>query len=166
MLAKRSELVHGVAHRAGWRLVAYLVALLAVWFISVATSTVSGSGRLELIGLAQGLQYLLVVLAAALAGNDLIVTSRGRDAESAEFGFYERRWAVRQDMGGRVWWTCIWAGIAAMVLNVVILAAAEIVLGGTGATHIGEYLGWIGMGIAAGAVIGSFSALLAVAVSR
>ena len=153
------------ARRAGWRLRAYLVALVAAWSIAAATSTVSG-GRLELSPIAQGLQYLLVVLAAILAGNRLIRMSRGQEPEDAMFGFYERRWAVRQDLGGRVWWTCIWAGIAAMVGNVAILAVAEILFAGSGGAHLGEYLGWIGLGVAAGAVIGSFSALLAVAVSR
>ena len=94
----------------------YLIGLLVAWTVTTMTWTRSGGGRIELQPLAQVLQYLLVILAAVLAGDRLIRASmRREEADDATFGFYEHRWTVKRDLSGRVWWTCVWAGMAASV---------------------------------------------------
>jgi hypothetical protein len=143
-------------------LAAFLVALAVVWAVSVATWTVDQGGVLQLHPVAQGLQYLLAVIAATLAGLRLRLQPRERG--QAVLGFFDRQLAIADDPGGHAFW--IGTGIGALVLavNVVILVLADLVVGG-GTAGLATYLGWIGGGVAAGAILGMLSAFVAVVVA-
>lgn len=142
-------------------LLTYLVALAVVWLLSVVTWTIDG-GTPSLAPLAQGLQYLLVVVAATLAALRLRFEPQPTRAD-AQFGYGERRWSVEDDVGGRTFWMAIGVGMVAMVVNVVIFILAD--LAATGGGNVGEWLGWIAAGIGAGAIIGLFSSLIALVVA-
>ena len=142
---------------------AYLAVLLVVWLVSAATWTLGADGALELHPIAQALQYLLVVVAATLAGLRLRVQPRDV-REGATFGFYDLRWSVAHDVGGDAFWTAVGIGAGAMVLNVTILVLADLAVAG-GAAGVAAYLEWIGAAIAAGAILGMLSAFIAVAVA-
>jgi hypothetical protein len=142
-------------------LVAYLVALVVVWTVTVLTWEVRG-GTLELSGLAQVLQYLLVGVASALAALRLRVEAREAPAD-AMFGFYDLRWTVADDIGGRTFWLAMGVGVVAMVVNIVLLVAADLFV--AGGSDPGTYAAWLGGGIAAGGIVGMFGALLAAAVA-
>ena len=144
-------------------LAAYLGALAAVWAFSIATWTVRGGQPPALHPVAQGLQYLLVVVAATLAALQLRIGGRETRAD-AEFRMFDRAWSIRDDIAGQAFWTALWVGAAAMVLNIVILALADLLVAG-GSAGVRTYFEWIGSGIAAGAVLGMFSALLAAIVA-
>lgn len=140
----------------------YLVALAVVWGVTVATWTIGSGQPPSLHPVAQGLQYLLVMVAATLGALRLRVEGRETRA-NAEFGFYDLRWSIADDVGGQAFWTALWVGAAAMVVNVVLLAVADLLTGG--AAGFGTYFEWIGTGLAAGAVVGMFSAFVAVGVA-
>lgn len=144
-------------------LTAYLVALVVVWAITAATWTVRAGEAPALHPLAQVLQYLLVLVAAVLAALRLRVGTR-ETRDDARFGFYDLRWAIRDDIGGQTFWTALWVGAAAMMVNVILLAFADLVVGGASA-GLGTYLEWLGAGLAAGAVLGMFGALLAAVIA-
>ena len=139
-------------------LATYLGALAAVWLVTGLTWQASVDGALRLDPIAQALQYLLVLAAATLASLRLRILARD-DGAGAVFGFYERRWAIADDVGGRTFWTALWIGAAAMVVNVLLFVVADLATGGPAA--IPTYVAWVGSGIAAGGVIGMFGAVLA-----
>lgn len=138
-------------------LVAYLAALVAVWLASAATWKVAAGEPPDLHPVAQGLQYILVVIAATLAALRLRVEPRETRAD-ALLGFYDLRWSLSDDIGGQTFWTAIWVGSAAMLVNVLVLVVADLLLESGG---VGSYIAWIGSGIASGALLGMFSALIA-----
>jgi hypothetical protein len=142
-------------------LVAYLAALVVVWGVTVATWEVR-RGTLELAPIAQGLQYLLVGIAAALASMRLRVEARD-DPADAMFGFYDLRWTVRDDIGGRTFWLAMGVGVAAMLVNIALLVIADVLVAGGSA--LGTYAAWLGGGIATGGIVGMFGALLAAALA-
>ena len=149
------------------QLVAYVTALAITWFVAALTWSVGSDGRLELAPTAQALQYLLVALAATLAGHRVLTTERSRDPAAVPFGWGRHRWEIVDDVGGRTWWACIGAGIAAMVLNVLLLIAAEVVVGhAVLASAVADYFAWLGGAVASGALIGSFAALIAATLAR
>ncbi len=141
----------------------YLLGLVVTWGVSAATWTVTSQGRIELAPIALVLQYLAVVAAAILAGDRLLRSSRDREADESRVSFM----TIRQDDSGRVWWTCMWAGIVAMEVNVALLIAAELLVGHVdlGAV-IGAYVSWILISIVVGAIIGTFSAVIPLLISR
>jgi hypothetical protein len=141
-------------------LAAYVVALVAVWSVTALTWDVRG-GTLELSPLAQVLQYLLVGIAAALAALRLRV--QAREAADAMFGFGELRWAVADDIGGRTFWLAMGVGVVAMVVNIALLVAADLLV--AGGSEPGTYAAWLAGGIAAGGIVGMFGALLAAGVA-
>lgn len=143
-------------------LTVYLIVLGAVWAISALTWTVAANGSLELHPGAQALQYVLVVLAATLAALRLRVEPR-QTQDDAQFGFYDLRWSISSDVGSRTFWAAIAVGAGAMIVNVGLLTVAD-VLAGAGA-GLGTYVEWAGSGLAAGAVLGMFSALLAIPIA-
>ena len=143
-------------------LVAYLAALAAVWLVTIATWTVRPGEPPDLHPLAQVLQYLLVVLAATLAALRLRVQPREPDHD-AQFGFYDLRWSIPNDLGGQTFWAAMGIGVVAMLANIVLLVVADLLLGA--AAGVGAYLGWLGAGVGAGALIGIFSALIALVVA-
>lgn len=144
-------------------LVLYLVALAIVWGVTAATWTVRDGEPPSIHPLAQGLQYVLVAIAATLGGLRLRLDAREMRSD-AHFRFYDLDWYISDDVGGQVFWRALAVGAAAMVVNVILLALADIVVGG-GSAGLRTYLEWIGTGIAAGAVVGMFSAFLAVIVA-
>jgi hypothetical protein len=144
-------------------LVAYLVALSAVWLVSILTWTVRPGETPALHPVAQALQYLLVVFAATLAALRLRARPPMNDGE-ALLGFYDLRWTISDDVGAQSFWSAVRLGAVAMVVNVVILIVLDLALAG-GAAGPGTALGWIGAGIGAGAVLGMFGALVALGVS-
>ena len=143
-------------------LAAYLAALVLVWLVTVATWTVRPGEPPALHPLAQVLQYLLVVLAATLAALRLRVEPREPSAD-AQFGFYDVRWSVPNDIGGQTFWTAMGIGVVAMLANIVLLVVADLLLGG--AAGVGGYLAWLSAGVGAGALLGMFSALIALVVA-
>lgn len=144
-------------------LAAYLVALTAVWAVTIATWSVRPGQTLDLHPVAQVLQYLLVVVAATLAALRIRVEPRDLRSGSA-FAYYDLRWEVSDDIGGQAFWTALWVGAAAMTANVVLLALADLAIAGGAAGGL-TYLEWIGAGIASGAILGMFSTFIAVAVA-
>lgn len=142
-------------------LVTYLVVLAAVWLFSLATWNVD-DGTPSLAPLAQGLQYLLVVVAATLAALRLRVEPQAMRAD-AQFGFGQLRWSIKDDVGGRTFWSAIGVGMLAMLGNVLLFVFADLVA--TGGGDVGEWVAWIGAGIGAGAIIGLFSSLIALLVA-
>lgn len=141
--------------------VAYLVALVAVWTFTVATWSVGGGATPSLHPIAQALQFLLVVAAGMLIA--LYLRGRAGDMGSATLGFYERRWTISDDTGARTLWPAAFAGAAAMLANVAILIVADLLIG-AGASA-GSYLEWVGAGIGAGLLLGTFGALAAAGVA-
>lgn len=140
-------------------LAAYLAAVIATWLLSALTWRVQAGRPVELAPLAQVLQYLLVLLAGALAA--LHVRSRAGSYDgSATVRFYDYELALPDDRGGATFWRGIVAGIVAMLANVAFVIAADLVVAG-GAAGGGSYVGWIGAGVAAGGVLGMFGALFA-----
>lgn len=146
------------AHRF---VVAYLVVLVVVWAFSVVTWRVGDGATPSLHPIAQVLQFLLVVVAGMLAA--LYLRSQGGDPGGATFGWYDRRWTVSDDIGARTLWPAVLVGGAAMLLNVLILVVADQVVGGGAGSD--RYLEWVGAGIGAGLVLGSFGALAAAGVA-
>lgn len=142
-------------------LVVYLVALLLIWAASAATWSIRPGAPPALHPVAQGLQYLLVVLASTLAALRLR-TQPVQDGGTGGFRWYDYEWRISDDVGARSFWTAAWVGIVAMEANVAFLILSDLVAGGGGA-GIGTYLEWVGAGLAAGFVIGMFSAFLALA---
>ena len=142
-------------------LLAYLAVLASVWLFSIATWDVV-DGTPVLAPLAQGLQYLLVVVAATLAALRLRVEPQESRAD-ALFGYGRLRWSVTDDVGGRTFWTAIGVGMLAMLVNIVLYIAADLLV--TGGGDVGEWMGWIGAGIGAGAILGLFSSLVALVVA-
>lgn len=159
-MLKRNELSVVSAHPY---VALYVAAFVGVWGFSIATGTTEPSGRFVLHPIAQGLQYMLVVLAASLAGYRLRVEDRDEQAQ-VRFAWGDRIWEVAHDTGGRSFWSCVWVGIVAMEANIALLIAADLAVTGTrGSTAPGDYLAWIGAGIAAGAFLGMFSAVIPLA---
>lgn len=144
-------------------LVAYLAALVAVWGFSVLSWTARPGSTPELHPVAQALQYVLAAVAATLAALRLRVQPP-QMREGSGFQFYDLHWEVADDVGGQAFWTAIFVGAAAMVVNVVLLAVADVAVGGASA-GFGTYLGWIGSAMAAGAILGLFSTLLALVIA-
>lgn len=142
-------------------LVAYLAALVVAWAITLATSDVV-NGTFVLAPLAQGLQYVLVLVAATLAALRLRVEPQPARAD-AQFGFGELRWAIEDDVGGRTFWTAIGIGMLAMLVNVALYVLAD--LAWTGGGDVDEWVEWLAGGIGAGAIIGLFSSLVALVVA-
>jgi hypothetical protein len=124
---------------------------VATWLLSAATWRVGPDGHLELAAWAQALQYGVVVVAAILAGHRFAVRARLEPADAADFGFFDHRASIRRDLTGRVWWTCLWAGMAAMCVNVAILVAAETAFG---RPDLWLFAGWLGAAIPSGAFLG------------
>jgi hypothetical protein len=144
-------------------LVAYLAAFVAVWVFSVVTWTARPGSTPELHPVAQVLQYVLAAVAATLAALRLRVQPPEM-REGAGFQFYDLHWEVNDDVGGQAFWTAIAVGAAAMIVNVVLLAVADVAVGG-GSAGFATYLGWIGSAMAAGAILGLFSTLVALAIA-
>lgn len=153
----RRETIAAIATRP--YLATYLAAVIATWLLSALTWRVQPGRPIELASLAQALQYLLVLLAGALAA--LHVRSRAGGYDSpATVRFYDYELALPDDSGGATFWRGIAAGIVAMLANVAFVVAADLVAA-AGAAGGGSYIGWIGAGIAAGGVLGMFGALFA-----
>lgn len=144
-------------------LVLYLVVLAVVWVVSIATWTLREGEPPALHPVGQALQYLLVVVAATLGGLRLRLDARETRSD-AQFRFYDLGWSISDDIGGQVFWRAMAVGAAAMVANVVLLALADLVVAG-GSAGLRTYLEWVGTGIAAGVVLGMFSAFLAVGIA-
>ena len=140
----------------------YLAALAVVWVVTIATWTVRSGQPPAFHPVAQGLQYLLVAIAATLAALRLRIETREMRAD-AGFRFHDLGWTISDDIGGQTFWTALWVGVAAMLVNILLLALADLVTGGS--SGLRTYLEWMGTGIAAGAVLGMFSALIAWAVA-
>lgn len=136
----------------------YVAALIVVWLVTVATWTVARGQPLELHPAAAGLQYLLVVLAATLAALQLRL-GPADDHPSASFGWFDYRWSIPDDVGGRSFWRAMGIGALAMEVNVALLIVADVIA--ASAAGSGSYLEWLGSGIAAGGVLGIVGALLA-----
>jgi hypothetical protein len=137
----------------------FLVGLVGVWVVSALTWAVDAEGILQLHPLAQALQYLLVVLAATLAGLRLRIQPRELRQQTV-LGFFDHRLAISDDTGGQAFWTAVGIGALVMGVNVAILVLADLAVTG-GAAGAGSYLAWVGAGVAAGAVLGMLSAFLA-----
>lgn len=142
-------------------LVVYLIALLLIWAASAATWSIRPGASPDLHPVAQGLQYLLVVLASTLAALRLR-TQPVQDGATGGFRWYDYEMRISDDVGARSFWAAAWVGIVAMEANVAFLVVADLVAAGGGA-GIGTYIQWVGAGLAAGFVIGMFSAFVALA---
>lgn len=146
--------------RAHPYLAAYGAAFLVVWVVTIATWTLRPAATPDLHPAAAVLQYILVAVAAALAALRMRI-ERADSHSEATFGFYDYRWRVSDRVGGQSFWVAIGVGMAAMVLDVAVLAAADVVVAGHVAA--GSYLGWIGAAIGAGALLGILGAMVAAA---
>ena len=160
-MSGRRETIAAIAARP--YLATYLAAVIATWLLSALTWRVQAGRPIELAPLAQGLQYLLVLLAGALAALHVRSRARSYDA-SATVRFYDYELALPDDSGGATFWRGIAAGAIAMLANVAFVIGADLVVAG-GAAGAGSYLGWIGAGVAAGGVLGMFGALFAYVVA-
>ncbi len=151
----------GATLRSHPYLAAYLALLAVVWVASVTTWTIV-DGPPVLHPLAQGLQFLVVAVAGTLAA--LRIRLEGREMRAdALLGYGERRWTLSDDLGGQTFWWAVFAGIAAMLVNVLLLMAGDLLA--TGGGDIGVWLGWIEAGVGAGAIIGLFCSLIALLVA-
>jgi len=135
---------------------AYLVALVAVWSVSVATWTLRDGATPALHPIAQGLQYLLVVVAAMIAA--LYLRRRVRELDQAIIGYGDRRWVISDDVGARTLWPSAFIGACAMLVNVALLVLADLAVGDGRSAPM--YLAWVGAAIGSGLLLGTFGALL------
>lgn len=143
-----------VEHRL---VVAYAVALALVWAVTILTWTARSEASPELAPIAQALQYLLVLVASAVAAFG-VTRAAPAPMEDATFGFYDLRWRILDESGGRAFWRALGIGVATMLVNIAILIVADILVG---ARDAGTYLAWIGGGLVAGALLGSAGAIVA-----
>lgn len=144
--------------RAHPYLAAYGAAFLAIWVVTVATWTIRPATTPDIHPTAALLQYILVVAAATLAALRIRIEWAGSRPE-ATLGFFDYRWRISDNVSGHSFWIAVAIGIAAMVVNVVLLAALDVLV--TGNVALGSYLSWIGAGIGAGTLLGMAGAILA-----